>query len=168
MDIKIYMISDILSKFETMEKIKLKLLDFYNLDIELNGVQVQGAPTSGGLLREKLPLVTKYWLTDLAKRVAAEKAAVEELKVDLIKKYGEADKDGNVNIPVYLPSEDPESKKRVVNPQYTAFDKEFGELLDTEKELEYKPIKLSDLEKLETTENYATLFTLVKVEEPAN
>jgi len=71
-----------------MEKISLKILDFYNLDVELNGMPAQSNSQPGvmGILKEKLPLVTKYWLSDLAKRVSAEKASVEELKNDLIKK----------------------------------------------------------------------------------
>ena len=71
-----------------MEKITLKLFEFYNLDAELNGLRNQntGETISSGLLQEKLSLVTKYWLSDLAKKVAAEKAAVEELKNELIKK----------------------------------------------------------------------------------
>jgi hypothetical protein len=152
-----------------MEKINLKILDFYNLDIELNGIASNSQTKEGnvtGLLRERLPLVTKYWLTDLAKRVAAEKTAVEELKNELIKKYGVEDANGNINIPVYIDDEKDESeiKRKVINPEYVSFEKEFSELLNTEKELEYKPIKLSDLEKLETTENYVTLFKLVTTE----
>lgn len=148
-----------------MEKISLKILDFYNLDVELNGAPSQNGSGPVGLLKEKLPLVTKYWLTDLAKRVAAEKTAVEELKNDLIKKYGVTAEDGSISIPVYVEEGEGEDKKKVVNPQFMDFEREFGELLNTEKELKYKPIKLSDLEKLETTENYATLFRLIEVDQ---
>ena len=61
-----------------MEKINLQLFEFYNLDGELNGVtnQQTGEKISTGLLAEKLKLTTKYWLTDLAKKVVAEKTAV--------------------------------------------------------------------------------------------
>ena len=149
-----------------MEKITLKIMDFYGLDAELNGFSTEpGAPPTGGLLKEKLPLVTKYWLTDLAKKVAVEKALVEELKNEMIKKYGVTAEDGSVAIPIYVDSEDPESPKKVLNPNYISFDKEFSELLNTEKELEYKPIKLSDIDKLETTENYANFFRLVQPDE---
>ena len=65
-----------------MEKISLKLFEFYNLDSELNGVvnQQTGEKVSNGLLAEKLKLTTKYWLTELSKKVTAEKNAVESLK----------------------------------------------------------------------------------------
>ena len=73
-----------------MEKISLKLFEFYNLDAELNGLtnQQTGEKIASGLIQEKLSLVTKYWLTELGKKVAAEKATIEELKNDLIKKFG--------------------------------------------------------------------------------
>lgn len=163
-----------------MEKITLKLFEFYNLDAELNGLtnQSTGETISVGLLREKLPLVTKYWLTELGKKVAAEKASVEELKNDLIKKFGKEDDKGGVSIPVAIDELDADGNvvmttdtdgkevaKKVFNPDFQQFEKEFNELLQTEKELEYKPISLSDLAKLETEENYVTLFKLVKAED---
>ena len=163
-----------------MEKITLKLFEFYNLDAELNGLtnQSTGESISTGLLREKLPLVTKYWLTELGKKVAAEKASVEELKNDLIKKFGKEDDKGGVSIPMVIDELDADGNvimttdadgkevaKKVFNPDFQQFEKEFNELLQTEKDLEYKPILLADLAKLETEENYVTLFKLVKVED---
>ena len=87
-----------------MEKISLKLFEFYNLESELNGVtnQQTGEKISAGLLAEKLKLTTKYWLTELAKKVAAEKTTVETLKEELIKKHGETDETGNISIPMYI------------------------------------------------------------------
>ena len=87
-----------------MEKISLKLSEFYQLEAELNGVvnQQTGEKLSNGLVNEKVKLTTKYWLTDLAKKVTAEKTAVEAVKDELIKKHGEADEQGNISIPVYI------------------------------------------------------------------
>lgn len=143
-----------------MEKITLKLYEFYSLEAELNGVREQEIP---GILREKLSIVTKYWLTDLAKKVVAERDAIETIKNDLIKKYGAPDDQGNVSIPVVIDEKDEEGNtKKVANPNYLTFQKEFTELLETEKEFEYKPLKLSDFESLETTSNYVTLFKLMQ------
>lgn len=161
-----------------MEKITLKLYEFYNLDAELNGLRNQGTGEviAAGLLQEKLPLITKYWLTELAKKVAAEKATVEELKNDLIKKYGQEDDKGGVSIPMFIDDVDAEGNpiletqdgkevtRKKLNPEYQEFEKEFNELLQTEKELEYKPIKLAEFEKVETSENYVTFFKLVQPE----
>ena len=161
-----------------MEKITLKLFEFYNLEAELNGVinQQTGEKVASGLLQEKLPLVTKYWLTDLSKKVSAEKTAVEELKNDLIKKYGKADDKGNVTIPMAIDELDSDGQpikdldkdgnwftKKVLNPDFQQFEKEFNELLQTEKDLEYNTITLTDFSNVETTENYTTFFKLIKV-----
>lgn len=163
-----------------MEKVTLKLFEFYNLDAELNGLrnQATGEVLAKGLLHEKLPLTTKYWLTDLSKKVTAEKALVEELKNDLIKKYGKEDDKGSFSIPMSIdevdengdPVKDLNEKdewvvKKKLNPAFEVFNNEFEVLLQTEKEIEYKALKLSDFEKVETSENYATLFKLIKVEE---
>lgn len=162
-----------------MEKITLKLYEFYNLDAELNGLrnQTTGEVISAGLLQEKLPLITKYWLTDLAKKVAAEKAAIEELKNDLIKKHGVEDDKGGVSIPMFIDELDEEGQPKKdldkdgnwvtvkkFNPAYQEFEKQFNELLQTEKELEYQPVKLTEFEKVETSDNYVTFFKLVAVD----
>jgi len=163
-----------------MEKISLKLFEFYNLDAELNGLtnQQTGEKIASGLIQEKLSLVTKYWLTELGKKVAAEKAAVEELKNDLIKKYGKEDDKGGISIPMVIEELDSEGQpmkdvdkdgnwftKKIINPDFQLFEKEFNDLLQTEKELEYKAFTLEDFEKVETSENYGTFFKLIKVEE---
>jgi hypothetical protein len=162
-----------------MEKITLKLFEFYNLDVELNGAvnQQTGTKISSGLLQEKLPLVTKYWLSDLGKKVAAEKTAIEELKNELIKKYGKVDENGGFTIPMLIDELDENGElittikedgtkvnKKVINPDYQAFETSFNELLQTEKDLEYKGFKLNEFEKVETSENYLTFFSLVTVE----
>lgn len=163
-----------------MEKITLKLFEFYGLDAELNGAvnQQTGQKLSSGLIQEKLPLTTKYWLTKLAKKVAEEKGIIEELKNDLIKKFGKADENGSITIPMVIDELDAdgnpvkttnedgsETIRKKLNPDFQQFEKEFNDLLQTEKELEYKAFKLEDFEKVETSENYATFFQLIKVEE---
>lgn len=163
-----------------MQKISLKLLEIYNLDAELNGLNnpQTGEKVFSGLLKEKLSLVLKYWLTDLAKRVSAEKAAVEELKNELIRKFGKPDDKGSISIPLYVDQVDDEGKvvlvkqddgtevpKKVLNPDYQAFDQEFTQLMETEKELEYKPFELSDFSGIETVDNYVTFFKFIKTED---
>ena len=155
-----------------MEKISLKLFEFYNLESELNGVvnQQTGEKISAGLLAEKLKLTTKYWLTELAKKLAAEKTTVETLKVELIKKHGEADETGNISIPMYIDIVKDEDDKIIDgknNPKFIEFQSEFNALLQEEKELEYKPVLLSELENIESDGNYPTFFKLVVADEQA-
>ena len=155
-----------------MEKISLKLYEFYNLDSELSGVtnQQTGEKVSAGLLAEKLKLTTKYWLTELAKKVAAEKTTVETLKEELIKKHGEADETGNISIPMYIDIVKDEDDKIIDgknNPKFLEFQTEFNALLQEEKELEYKPVNLNELENIESDGNYPTFFKLVVADEQA-
>ena len=153
-----------------MEKVTLKLHEFYALDAELNGVvnQQTGEVIAKGLLSEKIKLTTKYWLTDLAKKAAAEKEAVEKLKEDLIKKHGEEDAKGGVSIPMYInivTNEQGETTSREVNPKFVEFQNAFNTLLQEEKELEYKAFKLEEFESVESDGVYNTFFKLVKVGE---
>ena len=153
-----------------MEKVSLKLYEFYNLEAELNGVtnQQTGEVTSKGLLAEKLKLTTKYWINDLAKKVLAEKEAVETIKQDLIKKHGEADEQGNISIPMYtnvVTDEEGQVTSRDVNPKFVEFQNEFNALLNEEREVEHKEFKLEEFENVETDGAYTTFLKLVKVGE---
>jgi hypothetical protein len=153
-----------------MNKVTFKLHEFYNLDAELNGVvnQQNGEVVSKGLLSEKIKLTTKYWLTDLAKKVAAEKQAVEALKEELIKKHGEADDNGAISIPMYInivTNEEGEIVSREVNPKFVDFQNDFNALLQEDKELEYKAFKLDEFENVESDGVYTTFFKLVEVGE---
>jgi hypothetical protein len=153
-----------------MEKISLKLSEFYQLDAELNGVvnQQTGEKLSNGLLSEKVKLTTKYWLTDLAKKVATEKEAIEKVKNELIQKHGETDAQGNVSIPFYANEQVDEEGNvisREVNEKFIEFQNEFNALLEEERELEHKGFKLEELESIESDENYPVFFKLIKVDE---
>ena len=163
-----------------MEKITLKLYEFYNLEAELNGLtnQQTGEKVATGLLSEKLSMVTKYWLSDLAKKIAAEKESIEKLKEELIKKHGTEDDKGGISIPMAIDELDSDNlpikdldkdgnwfTKKVINPAYVEFEKEFNDLLQQEREIEYKPITLADFSNVETSQNYSTFFKLVSVED---
>jgi hypothetical protein len=153
-----------------MEKITLKLSEFYQLEAELNGLSNQstGEVISKGLLSEKIKLTTKYWLHDLNKKVAAEKESVEKLKEELIKKYG-TEENGAISIPLYINEVIDEDTKEVtsreVNPDFIKFQNDFNALLGEERELEYHAFKLEEFEGVETEGVYNTFFKLVKVEE---
>jgi hypothetical protein len=145
-----------------MEKKSLKLAEYYQLEAELNGVtnNQTGEKVLNGLLSQKLTLSTKYWLTDLAKRVKEQTEACESLKNELIKKYGE-EKDGQIQISFNVKNEAGED---VPNPKFLEFQNEYQNLLNEERELEYKELKLSDLGSIETEEVYSMLFTLLQAD----
>jgi N-methylhydantoinase B/oxoprolinase/acetone carboxylase alpha subunit len=154
-----------------MEKVTLKLHEFYALEAELNGVtnRQTGEILAKGLLNEKIKLTTKYWLHDLTKKVAAEKESVEKLKEELIKKYGTTDTEGNVSIPMYINEVIDEETKEIVsrdiNPDFVKFQNDFNGLLEEGRELEYKGFKLEEFDNVETDGNYSTFFKLIKVDE---
>jgi hypothetical protein len=117
-------------------------------------------------------------LSDLAKKIAAEKESIEKLKEELIKKHGKEDDKGGISIPMAIEELDADGNavkstdadgnevtKRVVNPAYLEFEKEFNELLQQERDVEYNAFKLADFAAVETAQNYNTFFKLVSVEE---
>jgi hypothetical protein len=153
-----------------MEKVTLKLQEFYSLESELNGVvnNQTGGTTFKGLLSEKIKLTTKYWLYDLFKKISAEKESIDKLREELIKKYG-VEENGSINIPVYIneviDDETKEIVSREINPNFVSFQNDFNLLLQEERELEYRPFKLEEFENVETDGVYITFFKLVQVGE---
>lgn len=142
-----------------MEKKSLKLVQFYNLEAELNGVTnpQTGEKLTKGLLSEKLQLKTKYWLTDLYKKAKEQTDACSALRDELIKKYGE-ESDKGVSISQTIE----EDGKTVINPNFVSFQNEFNALLNEEREIEYKELGIEDFGSIETEEVYETLFSLLK------
>ena len=152
-----------------MEKISLKLREFYSLEVELNGLvnNETGETVAKALLSEKIKLTTKYWLSDLSKKVSAEKETIEKLKEELIKKHGEADENGNIGISMYInvvKNEAGETVSREVNPKFIEFQNDFNALLEEERELEHHAFKLEEFDNVETDGNYTTFFKLIKID----
>lgn len=143
-----------------MEKIKLSLNDALSLEFELNGATNPETKKVifNGLLSEKMSLKTKYWLTKLSDKLTSEKKTIEELRNDLIKKYG-TEENGQVFIKTFLNEETKE-----INPDWTSFSKEVSELLSEEKEFDYNPIPLEDLAEISSEGRYNLIFKLVKEE----
>jgi hypothetical protein len=144
-----------------MAHIKLTLQEIYKLDIELNGFvnQATGEMLSFGLLCEKLNLPTKYWLTDLAKKTSSEKLVINQLKEDLIAKYGTKDKDNIFEIEVWT-----DETKTEFNPSYIQYQQEFNTLLQEVIEIEYHEFKLDDFKNIETSDNYTIFYKLIQVD----
>lgn len=173
-----------------MEKITLKLYDFLNLEADINGTvdQQTGQRVRKGLLQQTIPMGTKYWITKLAKTIGEEKTVIDGLKDELIKQYGKETEDGGIAVKMTIPELDTEGNpvkikvknqegeeievdKQVINPDYLAFEKDFSEVLQQEKELEYRAFSLEDFKTqdfpkgFEAEESYDTFFKLIKEEE---
>jgi hypothetical protein len=148
-----------------MQSQKIKLFEFYNLDVELNGRvnQQTGQKVATGILDEKLTLVAKYWLTQLANTVKAEVSLLDAQRDELIKKYGTADEEGGVSLaPALVETDESGVEIRKPNPKFIEFNQEFNEFLSIEKDITYAPIKLSDIASIESENNYATLFKFIE------
>ena len=144
-----------------MAHIKLTLQEIYKLDSELNGFvnPSTGEILSLGLLNEKLSLPTKYWLTDLTKKTSSEKLIINQLKEDLIAKYGTKDKDNIFEIEVWT-----DETKTEFNPSYIQYQQEFNTLLQEVIEIEYHEFKLDDFKNIETSDNYTIFYKLIQVD----
>jgi hypothetical protein len=148
-----------------MQSQKIKLFEFYNLDVELNGRvnQQTGQKVATGILDEKLTLVAKYWLTQLANTVKAEVSLLDAQRDELIKKYGTEDGEGGISLaPALVETDESGVEIRKPNPKFIEFNQEFNEFLSIEKDITYAPIKLSDIASIESENNYATLFKFIE------
>jgi hypothetical protein len=139
------------------------------LESEINGyVNPQdGTEVYKGFTKQNLSIILKYELKELGETLKAERTKIESLRDELILKYGEKDEKNGVMVKMYNETRDDEGKvlTRVVNPQYVEFDKEYGILLDQEKEIEYPEITKDDLKEAgKSSDNYIVLFKLVKKE----
>ena len=125
-----------------MNKKKLKLGEIIALEAEINGVvnQQTGEVVLKGLLSENISLIIKYRLSKLAETLIADKKTLESLREGLIKKYGEEDGKGNMEVVPFL-----DEAKTVQNPKFVSFANEYNALLAEEKEIELPSVTLDDL-----------------------
>ena len=152
-----------------MEKSKFKLGDVLQLESEINGFvnQETGEKIYEGFLKQNLSIILKYELTELSEVLSKERRKVDGLRDDLIKKHGEQDEKGGILVKMFNEVKDDEGNviSRVINPKYVEFDKEYGELLNTEIDLEYPEITKEDLKEAgKSKDKYQVLFRLIKKE----
>jgi len=148
-----------------MEKIKLKLSEVYGLNVELKGLSNQktGEVLQKGILDESLPIKIKYSLSKVSAQLIKEIESVEKLREEMIKKYGEVDKEGNYSIPMRENEVLNEEGKLVsydIHPKFTEFQTEFELLLQEEVEIDYAPIALDQLD-IKSEINPSVFFKLV-------
>jgi uncharacterized membrane protein YheB (UPF0754 family) len=141
-----------------MSQITLKLHEILTLEAELNGFTnpQTGEKVLEGFLKEKLNLATKYRLTKLSEELKKEKSILDDLRDELIKEYG-TEEDGQTTIKMF------EDKKQTkINPKFVEFQSKYTELLDEGKVIDYTPLTISDLDKIESNENYSVLYKLIQ------
>jgi hypothetical protein len=136
-----------------MKSLKLKLFEYYGLNIELNGNE-----QTKGLLQENLSLVLKYHLTNIARKIGEELEVVEKIKLELAQRYGKQNEDGSWMVEMYV-----DQTQQEVSENYIKFTNEFNTLLNEDKELQYSPIKLSLLDNIKSDSNFPTVFKMIEM-----
>ena len=152
-----------------MEKVKLKLGDLLQLESEINGLVIPEKETQRviyeGFTKQNLSIILKYELKELGEFLKTERKKIEELRDELIKKYGEDDNNGGIFVKMWIEETDEEGNviSKYINPKYVEFDNEYGTLLDQEKEIDTPEITKEDLKRAgDTKDDYKVLFTLIK------
>jgi len=130
-----------------MKQTKLTLGEIYTLNLELFGNE-----NNKGLLSQPLPLKVKYWLQRLADKLKSEVATIDEIRNGLIKELG-TEENGQVQI-------------KIDSPNFEVFQKQYTELLETEKEITHAIFTLDQFENLEAAEYYAVFLKLIDEEQP--
>lgn len=139
-----------------MQKLTLTLGELLSLEVELNGYTApSGDRIISGFLEEKMNLATKYWMTRLSDKLVSEKKLIEVLRNKLVTEYGE-EKEGVIEVKTYL-----DEASTIINPKFLSFQEEFSKLMAEEQEIEYNPLSVSDLGKIDSKNNYNILFKLV-------
>jgi hypothetical protein len=151
-----------------MKKQKFKLYDILNLYIELYGfidprtkeVKVEG------LLNQNINHNTKYRLKSSANKISEEKSIIDSINNELIQKYGNEDKNGNVGLNIFLDEVD-EQGQNIINPNYLTYQEEYNKFLDeNEKEIEFIELTLDDLKDIKTKDNYRLIDEYFIIKEP--
>lgn len=137
-----------------MKYIKLSLSESLMLYNELNGMQNNEGTVISGFLNSKMNMKTKYWLTKLKNQLKKEVDLVENMRQELITKYGKKDENGQISIKMLGDDNKPTEN-------YQSFVKEFNELMSIEKTFKYNPLSLEDLENIESDGRYEILFELI-------
>lgn len=151
---------------ENKKTTTLTLREVYELESEISGLVFGEKTIIEGLLNQKISIVTKYHLTKLVSKLKEEKTLMDQVKNDLIKKFGEEKEDGSVSIEPFLVTKstdhnDEEVEQRVQNPKFIEFSQDYSKLLEQNKDLEHYAFTIDDLSKVETKDNYTVLFKLI-------
>jgi uncharacterized membrane protein YheB (UPF0754 family) len=153
-----------------MKKQLFKLSDLLQLEVELLGItnNETNEVMFTGLLNQELTMSTKYWLSELVEVVQKEKKAINALREELIKKYGEEDETGVIGIPYSIASDEVDADGNpvmIANPKAIAFQKEYSELISQEKTIRVPKFELDTLKDIKSKETYPLVMKYL-IEKP--
>lgn len=152
-----------------MEKLNLKLFEIRDLNAEINGlVNVQtGEKVKKGLLDEKLSMTQKYWISDLGKKAKTLVDEVEPLRNELITKHGSKTSEETIEVLPWIEEKEGEETVKKPNPKFFEFEKEYSELFNQEREVEYKPFFIEDFDEVKSENDYPVFRKFCKSKEEA-
>ena len=146
-----------------MKKHKLKLFEVLNLEAEIAGLT---NPNTGeriieGLLSQKISAVTKYWLNSVLDTLEKEKKMLNDLRDELIKKYGDEDASGRIGVNQRIETGEIDEQGNpvsIMSQKYVDFMNEYNTVLQESKEVKLPEINLQELSRIETSDNYQLIF----------
>jgi len=153
-----------------MKKQLFKLSELLQLETELLGATnlETNEILFHGLMNQELSIGVKYWLNELVEVLQKEKKTIDAFKEELFKKYGETDDKGVLGIPYYIESDEVDADGNpinVPNPNATAFQNEYSELLSQEKTIRIHKFQLAELTTITTKETYPLVMKYL-IEKP--
>ena len=100
-------------------------------------------------------------MNDLVDRLKKEKSSIDSVREDLIKKNGKEGPDGRIGFNQYMETDQKDQNGnpiRVFTQEYSNFMNEYEIFLQEEKEIDLPEIKLEELSKIVTKDNYYMVF----------
>lgn len=155
-----------------MNKSTLTLGEIYALEAELAGSvnQQTGEKLLKGLLSQPISLLQKYWLTDLAEELGKHKKTVDNLRNELIQKFGQPTENGAMSISISIDKLDDDGAPvfddqgnpiKVLNPKFQEFNNSMEELFAETRDIEHYAFKIEDFD-FKTDETYTIFFKILK------
>jgi len=143
---------------------KLTIDQILQLDAEINGYTnpQNGEVVYEGFAAQPLSILLKYELRELSEKLKDERGKVDELRNELIEKFGEKTEEGGIQITPTIEKKKGKKTETVKNPKYVEFLNEYNKLLTKEIELDHPVITKDDLKDAgKTKDQYNILFNLV-------
>jgi hypothetical protein len=145
-------------------KTVLTIGEIYTLESEINGIfdQKTGEKTFKGLLANPLNMKDRFWLTELLESIAPYKKRVDELKNELILKFGEDDGVEGKTLKMFndIVQEDGSVSKEV-NPKFLEFNDEMNALFVETKTISHRQFNIEAFD-FKTDETYPVFFKILK------
>jgi len=148
-----------------MAQTSLTIDQILQLDAEINGFT---NPNTGdvvfeGFSKQPISILLKYELKELSETLKSEREKVDEIRNELIEKFGEKTEEGGIQITPTIEQKKGKKTETVKNPKYVEFIQEYNKLLQKDIELTHPDITKEDLRDAgKTKDQYDILFKLVK------